>query len=411
MVESLKTDSRREALVRVRPLVDAWKLRCQQWRGQGDAVAARAEFFRDALRKAKSAQERDIILDQVESVAEALDGAGRDSENDQYGPEAERFTSLALGRKTETLLAPLVGLWLDEWQVAQKTKDMARSNVNTFVGRYRTAEEVDRKVAALYVREALSPGRKRQTVQRKLTEFMQFWQWLQDRGYLPEGQRNPWAGQGPKIGRAAIDPDEGKRRPLTEDEAARLLFEVQESIADHADDLAVTLLLAVTGARLEEVASLQVRHVTTTPGKSVLWLHIRKGKTAAASRRIPVVSSSVVGMVLSRLVATEAAPLFPDLEVSARGSRSEALSKRLGKCLRRITDDPTVVAGHGWRHRARTLVEAADVNPWTADFFFGHARSGEGLERYSRPSDDQLIETAKAIPIPQGFVLKVDGQS
>jgi hypothetical protein len=45
-------------------------------------------------------------------------------------------------------------------------------------------------------------------------------------------------------------------------------------------------------------------------------------------------------------------------------------------------------------------MEAAGVAPWTADFMLGHARPGEGLGRYSKPSDAQLIKAARAVPLP-----------
>jgi hypothetical protein len=52
------------------------------------------------------------------------------------------------------------------------------------------------------------------------------------------------------------------------------------------------------------------------------------------------------------------------------------------------------------RHRCRTLQEAAGILPWTSDYFMGQTRPGEGLGRYSRPSEAQLIEAAKAVPLP-----------
>jgi hypothetical protein len=45
-------------------------------------------------------------------------------------------------------------------------------------------------------------------------------------------------------------------------------------------------------------------------------------------------------------------------------------------------------------------MEAAGVPPWTQDWFVGQRRPGEGLGRYSKPSDAQLIETARAVPLP-----------
>ena len=83
------------------------------------------------------------------------------------------------------------------------------------------------------------------------------------------------------------------------------------------------------------------------------------------------------------------------------GDRRKALVKRLGRHLRAIgMTDPRLVAGHSWHHRARSLMEAEGVLPWTADWFLGHARPGEGLGRHSEPSEEQLVAAAKAVPLP-----------
>jgi hypothetical protein len=96
-----------------------------------------------------------------------------------------------------------------------------------------------------------------------------------------------------------------------------------------------------------------------------------------------------------------AMPLFPSLEADRYGKRSQALSKRLGRLLRQTVKDDSLVAAHGWRHRARTLAERGGIEPWVADWFFGHARPGEGLARYSQgPSKEDLLRVAGAIPLP-----------
>src|SRR5438309_706981 len=52
------------------------------------------------------------------------------------------------------------------------------------------------------------------------------------------------------------------------------------------------------------------------------------------------------------------------------GDRSKALVKNLGRHLRALgMTDPNLVANHSWRHRARTLMEAKGILPWTQDWF------------------------------------------
>jgi integrase len=133
----------------------------------------------------------------------------------------------------------------------------------------------------------------------------------------------------------------------------------------------------------------------------VAWLTIREGKTKAARRRIPVVSPEVVAVLRERVSVDALRPMFPEFEADDYGKVSQALSKRLGRLLRKSVKDTGLVAAHGWRHRGRTLVEAAGIMPMTADYFFGHERPGVGLSNYSTPADDQLLAVARAMPLPK----------
>jgi integrase len=169
------------------------------------------------------------------------------------------------------------------------------------------------------------------------------------------------------------------------------------------------MVLAVTGCRLEEVTSLMVADVQETA--EATWIEITAGKTAAAHRKVPVVDLQVRAMLRSRVTAGanaklasgSAAPsqaVFSELPANKFGDRSKSLAQRLSTKLRAMTVDPALVAAHGWRHRARTALEAASIAPWTADAFLGHARPGEGLSRYSKASEAQLVEAARAVPLP-----------
>jgi integrase len=113
--------------------------------------------------------------------------------------------------------------------------------------------------------------------------------------------------------------------------------------------------------------------------------------------------------MLQSRAATGAAHVFPELPEDGFGDRSGALKKRLTHRLRVVMDitDPALVPAHSFRHRARTLLEQAAIAPSTCDFLLGHARPGEGLSRYSKPSDQQLFEAVRAVPLPAAHVQRV----
>jgi hypothetical protein len=165
-------------------------------------------------------------------------------------------------------------------------------------------------------------------------------------------------------------------------------------------DRDVTMVQAETGMRVEEVCQLDPKHVQAAKG--VTWLKITDAKTKSGVRRVPVVAREVRAMLAER-VASGKPLLFHELKVDRFGDRSKALVKRLGRRLRSLGfTDKALVADYSWRHRARTLLEHADIWPATADAFLGHRRPGEGLGRYSEgPSDAQLVEAAKAIRLPK----------
>jgi integrase len=398
MVLSLQTESRSEAIIRARRLVEEWKLIAEKSRGaMEDKIAARAAFFRHHLERAKSAQEREEIEHVLHDEIDWHRLGGED--DDDPNSDANRLYGLATGRLTEIKL--LIEPWLAARQVEPRTKLMDRTVLELLVSHYPTVQEIDRKKASQFVERVLSTNRSPATVRRMLSGLNGFWKWLQRRGEWPENQRSPWSEQAPpkprKRGSFATTSED--RRPFTEAEASAFIAAVMATKVKHPADGLVVMLMAVTGARLEEVCGLDGGDVEV--GSEVAWLTIREGKTAAASRRIPVVAPVVVEALRNRLPSAPFLPLFPEYPLDRYRKRSKPVSQRLGRLLRKAVQDERVVAAHGWRHRGRDLAEKNGVEPWVADWFFGHARPGEGLARYSKgPSEADLLRVAHALPLP-----------
>jgi integrase len=219
---------------------------------------------------------------------------------------------------------------------------------------------------------------------------------MQNRGEVAESIRNPWSA----LPVHSKDAPRLERRPYSEEEALAFINAVDARAKDHPSDPLIVRLMACTGARIEEICSL--RSASVQLESSVAWVKIEGGKTKSAKRRLPIVAPEVVVELRSRTSKSNGqVPLFSDLRANKYGRAGQLVSNRLGRVVRSISDDPALVAAHSWRHRGRTLAERAGIIPSTADWFFGHARPGEGLGRYSQgPSDDQLIAVAKAVPLP-----------
>lgn len=402
--ESLKTSNEKEALNRASILVASWRSMIEKARG-GDKVAARAAFFREHLAKASSSEEQEIILTLVHEEAEALD------QRDPYGteedheaqPEALRFYKLATGQLTE--LEPLVEPWLADRQVKDKTKIMDRQAIKLLMQHHGTAEGMTKRAASQFVREVLRPGHNPATVNRMLTSIRRFWAWLEVHGYRPEGV-DIWAGLSlSNASRSGLEDEGDSRRPFTEEEAAAFLRIVSEVSSELPLDLDVLHLLATSTLRLSEACSLRCKDIAVDG--DIAWVSVPAGKTKAAKRRFPLVEALVVEMLKRRKEGSSDGFIFPELptytEAGGRSiKRSSAVSQRLGRYLdKHLASDNALVAGHSWRHRARTLLEHGNVAPWVADTMMGHKRPGEGLSRYSQgPSEDQLIDAAKCLVLP-----------
>lgn len=286
--------------------------------------------------------------------------------------------------------------WLRELHATEKTLAAHRQAKQLLLAHHTTVSEIDRRVASDFVRNVLVPGRLAPTVNKLVSTYSGLWRWLRKRGRV-KGE-NPWTDQ-----RVSEKVREGDRRvsrkPMPEREGAELIAAIDGKRDAFPADPDVLRLVAVTGARLEEVCSLAAPSVSFDG--DVAWVHIQDGKTKAAARRIPVIEPGVVTMLRRRVSGGGGGPLFPELTADKNGDRSPRISQRLGRALRTITKNAALTAAHSWRHRAATLMEQCGIPLSTMEAVLGHKRTGESLGRYSAgPADAQLIGAVRPLTIP-----------
>jgi integrase len=382
LVKSLGTTDRTEAKHLAALVVARWRVQIKQAGATTDPLRAEAERWRSWIAETSTGDEDDqtptLLTDRAEQI-----------EREHGEKAALLFAKVASGNAV--LLDAVADRWLEWRQYPPRGEYQQRLNLKPLLNHFQEVSQIDRRAASKFVQEVLTPGRSPATVSHMLSTYSQLWRWMR-REEIVKGE-SPWTDQGASPGarRAAVRATDGRRRGFSEDEAKEFLGSLTGVDKD------VCMLLAVTGARLEEACALLVGDITET--KEATWLSITASKTASGIRRIPVVCPDVRDM-LRRRVAVGASEVFHELPTNRFGDRSKALSVRLSGKLRAVTTDPALVGGHGWRHRARHLLEAAEVPPSTADWFMGHARPGEGLGRYSKPSEAQLIQAAQAVKLP-----------
>lgn len=399
-VQSLKTESQKQALRLAAPVIARWKQQIATARGEGDDLVIEARVLRDLLRKEKDPEQREVLENYIDDRTDSLWqkgaprhilDAGEAREASTTAHLAERFANVALGLTVG--IEEHFEAFLSEADVAEKTMGDHRRAIRDLTKHFTNVGDIDRKEASRFARETLG-GLAPATVNRRLTTYRGYWQWLANRGFIPENRSNPWDRQSLKV----KDRDQQDRRPFTEEEGAELLAMLAQRSNQYPDDLAATMLMAVTGMRVNEVTTLEAHNVSFKD--NVAWVTVEQGKTKAAKRTIPVVAAAVITELKKRVGSGYVFNRLGD--ASNQNGRGNAYKKRVGRLVDKIDPDPLLVANHSWRYRAVKLLGDGGIDRHIADYFVGHAQKGEGLRRYYKGNFQQhVLEAARLITIPK----------
>ncbi len=113
-IQSLETDSRIVAQRRVGPVIAPWRSEIARARQEPNDDAA---FFRRALHNAKTEEQRQSILEQIEYAAWDIGAINVENIGDQpfSDPEAQKFYAIATGQLVK------FADHLDEWMASSRT--------------------------------------------------------------------------------------------------------------------------------------------------------------------------------------------------------------------------------------------------------------------------------------------------
>lgn len=330
---------------------------------------------------------------------DALRQEGRDAEANTLG-------GIALGLATPLLLH--VDSWLAEGgskgPLNERTKAQYRADVAALETWTKSAgvppliESFTRQIAGRYITEALvGRGVDRGTANRKISAPSSYWRWLVRRGHA---EANPWQGQSLakiRVGRAAEDP----KRPFTDIELAALLSGPADPELSDAMRIA-----ALSGMRVEEIYRLTV--AACAGG----WFDLRRGKTPAGRRRVPV-HSDLTALVTKRTKGKDrAAFLFHEAGPALVGrERSMAVSKRFGRYRRRLgvheaSGDrrQSRIDFHSFRRWFVTAARNAGIDRAIVAAVVGHETGNITDDVYSGGPDDarrRACVEAVRLPTPQ----------
>ena len=235
--QTLQTDSKSVAERRAAPLIAQWKAEIERAREEPNHNDAR--FWRNALRRAKTPEDRLIVETNMEThvLMQGLDNTD---------PEAQRFYGEALGTLVPT--TEHLDEWIGSLQVKDKTANMRRATIGRLAGKFPMLNDVSRKEVRRWVTELMAEL-KPATVQRMMSDCRTYWAYLATIEAVAEDSA-PFDRLGLKVKRSSW-------LPYTPEEAVRLL-----KAAKGDTQLADVIRMAMyTGARREELCSLKIEHV------------------------------------------------------------------------------------------------------------------------------------------------------
>lgn len=312
-VRSLGTDSETVAARMALVLVAAWKKEIEKARGEvPEDDTAR---WRRVLQRARSDEERRNIIEQIEAAAIELGAVNVEHEGqDPTGdPEARKFYFSATG--VHVGLLEHLNEWLAGVRVEDRTRDYYRMEVTRFAKTFPQVQdvkrpEVQRWVMRLLNQENMAP----RSVRKALSAVRQYWAFLQTINVAAQ-DNEPFD----KVKIGSMEGPNGDRLPFVPADVVSLWKKAQ---LDRDQDLADLIWMAQwTGARIEELCSLQVEHVKKD------HFEIVDAKTKAGIRSVPI--HPKLAPTLKRLIGDrKSGYVLANLTADKRGDRSNTIGRR-----------------------------------------------------------------------------------
>lgn len=149
-------------------------------------------------------------------------------------------------------------------------------------------------------------------------------------------------------------------------------------------DKLLLAILACTGARLDEIATIEWSQVRSEvfDGKTINWLDVTESvvKNDASKRLIPIVPllAKRIEKFLTQIEAKESNRLFTYLKDKDGKAENKASRALMAHC-RKISSDSTF-AVHGLRHTFNTLCRNASIDWELREFIVGRSGQGQGAK-------------------------------
>lgn len=377
-----------------------------------------ARRFRESYAQARDDEDRGVVDDVLHARMEAILGAPLDELDD---PEAEIDPAHRVAMEEFADRARGVVMLMGAFEEYAKGADIKAATVVKYrralrellalMGRKDARPElVTDDVAEAYVEwlntkatsrrngKPLDPATKR----GRVNALSAFWQdHLERRKVVPKGS-NPWRNHTITGTRQKATAPDARTAWSDADIIAYANGPERGERAKYTKRTLVELLVLglYTGARLEELCARTLGDVVPIKGGYLLKIH--GGKSAAATRDLPVLHPLPVAVLKGRIGkrTDPAAYLFAEFVPGGPdGKRSWQVQKALGH----YRDDvglPDGVVFHTTRNTFATLMERLAIPEAWADRYFGHkARTLRGRV-YAQASPESLATIARKVKYP-----------
>ena len=349
---TLKTPDQKIAELKAMKLVGDWKLQFEALRGCVSATQALAAEF---LPHSDGRVNQDTGMSDKDYAIESQADELADSQK-------KSFYEVALGRATPTLL--YLNKFLKQWEVEQKTKDMAQTAIKRVADTFPTLEMIT--VPLIYqMIDADTNGKA--TKEKNYGFVRQYFKYLKRMQAIPHDKPNPFEDLDFKQSKKAASTS--NRRIAFKAAEVKKLMKAAEDKGD--TQLAQLIeLAAYTGARIEELCSLKASDVIKVDG--VNCLNIRDAKTEAGNREVPI-HPSIAKLIKQLIKETGDGYLLSGLTFNKYMQRSNAIGKRFGH-MKTAQGFGKRHVFHCFRNTVATQLENAGIPEGVAADIVGHEK-------------------------------------
>jgi hypothetical protein len=263
-------------------------------------------------------------------------------------------------------------------------------------------QRIDGSDVQAWIESLINPdgesGLTAKTVNRKLAEIRNYWQWMQDHSIVLR-DHNPFSN------RRVRDP---AHRRKTKDET-RQRFNPEDvvrcwTVAEQGGDVplaAAIKIAAFSGARIEGVSQLRTTDIRVDPDTNICFMRMAD-KTTAGDRFVPV--HPKIARLVDRLIKGADADgyLIWSTARNKYGERSQPIGKRFGRLKTDLGYDGRYVF-QSIRKLVAHLFETAECPPGVAKDIIGHAKTDMTFGVYSGTTrmDHRARWLAKAVRYPR----------